>query len=165
MEQKKDVDHCIEFIQARIEQENLTGYQHTNAFAAALMIGMEAGIKQAKGEFSINNGNKTNKGKSIMKKITSYFSLSLLLIAVLALSGCNGTNQTRPDQLPPNFMMCESRLTGETFKYTEKTKYPEAFCVNQRCVDIYEITDLSGNRIVLNEHELRDEWVCSIINK
>lgn len=167
---EKNVDRCIEYIQKRIVEEKMQYAQYTEEFASALLIGMEAGIKIADGEFNINteddDGGEEDeppKGKSLMSKFTKYFTSSLLVTAVLLLSACNGTN---PVKLPEEFIKCESRLTGEVFKYKEEnaTVFPDAFCINQNCVNIYEINDLSGNRLILNEHEIRDEWVCSVIN-
>lgn len=169
---EKSIDLCIEYIQKRIGEEKLQYAQYTEEFAAALVIGMEAGVKISEGEFNINNENDDGgdnkdkppkKGTSLMTKFTKYFTSSLLVTTVLLLSACNGTT---PVKLPEEFIKCESRLTGEVFKYKEKnaTVFPDAFCVNQNCVNIYEINDLSGNRVILNEHEIRDEWVCSVIN-
>ena len=165
-ENEKDVDRCIRFIQQQIEEKKMNYAQHTEEFSTALLIGLEAGIKQANGEFSINRENTyPQKGKGIMKKITKYFSSSIVLtILIIGLAACNGPTRTVND-LPREFVKCESSLTGDKFKYAEKVKYPDAFCVNQKCINIYEITDLSGNRIILNEHELRDEWNCTVINK
>lgn len=100
-----------------------------------------------------------------MLKMTRFIFSSVLTISIMVLVACNGnTSGTASVNLPQEFVKCESRLTGKTFKYVEKNVFPDAFCVNQKCVDIYEITDLSGNRIILNEHEIRDEWMCSVIN-
>lgn len=48
------LDRCLEFIKQQIIEQKLEYAQHTEEFSAALLIGLEAGIKQAKGDFDIN---------------------------------------------------------------------------------------------------------------
>lgn len=52
---KKPVDHCIEFIENKIKELGYESHEQFDAFSAGLEIGLEAGIKQANGDFDINN--------------------------------------------------------------------------------------------------------------
>lgn len=50
----KPVDNCILYIERRIRELEYQDYEALNSFSAGLLLGIEAGIKQANGEFEIN---------------------------------------------------------------------------------------------------------------
>lgn len=54
MKQPKPVDNCIHFIEKRIRDLKYEAYQNLDSFSAGLTLGIEAGIKQANGDFKIN---------------------------------------------------------------------------------------------------------------
>jgi len=50
----KPSDNCILFIENLIRNKKLKGYEVSNAFSEGILVGLEAGMKMAKGEFDIN---------------------------------------------------------------------------------------------------------------
>lgn len=81
----------------------------------------------------------------------------------MMLSGC--VNTPTYTDLPDEYVRCEHFHDGEIFKYEEHnaTKFVDVYCIVDVCIDLYEIIDLNGQQIVLNEHEIRDEWVCGVV--
>jgi len=50
----KPVDNCILYIEQKIRELGYGKYENMESFSAGLVLGMEAGIKQANGDFKIN---------------------------------------------------------------------------------------------------------------
>lgn len=50
----KPVDNCILFLERRIRETRSEKFQNLESFKIGLLLGIEAGIKQAKREFDIN---------------------------------------------------------------------------------------------------------------
>lgn len=54
MQPPKPVDNCIKYIERRIKELKCESYQNSDPFIEGLLLGIEVGIKQEKGEFDIN---------------------------------------------------------------------------------------------------------------
>lgn len=96
-----------------------------------------------------------------MKKNNLLLAFFIILFTMGSSNSCTVDNTQPP--LPEEYIKCEHVFTpNHFFKYEidNATKYPDAFCLVDNCVAQFEIIDLHGERWVLNEFEIENEWVC-----